>query len=138
MSNFDNLHKAKNIFNDSLAFRSLKKRYIEATGSCNIDKYGKGFNHDDRFKSFSVQIYYSAYTGSYGNSSVGNFFRLDSNCASDALIEYLREHEDEVLEGIALILDKKAKKLVLEAKKELEKAENDLKKITNIIERESK
>lgn len=119
---FDNLNKTKKLMRDAKSLFSFHDKFSEATkkgNKGNIDKHKKGFNADDRFKSFTANVYFSAYTGTYGSSSVGNFLSLESGELQEALIQYLRDNEEEVIKGMAEIISKKAKSLVSSAKKEI-------------------
>ena len=124
MSNqFANLGKAKHLLADSKTLRTFNADFAKHTGQRNIDKFNKGFNFDDRFKCFSVNVYFGAYSGSYGSSSVDSFLRLkDSNNVGQALITYLRENEEEILQGMATILERKARELTAAAKAEVAEA----------------
>ena len=111
---------------DANDLSNFTTEFLNATKKGNagqIDKFKKGFNEDSRFQSFSANVYFSAYTGTYGDSSVYNFLRLDSGEAvGKALIAYLDQNEEAVLKGMAEILEKNAKSLIDEAKNEVAQA----------------
>jgi len=123
---FDSLNKSKGLMSDAKKLFSFHSEYENATKKGNegrIDKHRKGFNVDSRFKSFSANVYFTAYTGSYGDSSVGNFLRLESgNEIETAFIAYLKDNEREVIKGIGRILEAKAKSLTDQARLEVESA----------------
>jgi len=124
-NNFENLKSAKGLIDDSKALSSFHANFQEATKKGNegrVDKFRKGFNEDSRFKSFTTEVYFSAYTGAYGSSSVGNFLRLNSKDAGSALIEYLKNNEEAVLKGMAEILQTKSKGLLEKAREEVDAA----------------
>lgn len=136
MSNkFHNLNKAKDLMDDSEKLSTFHERFEESTKKGNegrIDKSKKGFNADDRFQEFRTAVYFTAYTGKYGSSSVGRFLSLRSGEElSSAFIQYLQENEQAVIKGMAVILDNKAKSLISEAKKELESASDLVRAIEN-------
>jgi hypothetical protein len=118
------------LMKDAKKFFGFHSDYENATKKGNegrIDKYNKGFNADDRFKSFSANVYFSAYTGSYGSSSVGNFLHLESGDEiTSAFIQYLRDNEHNVIKGIGQILEAKAKSLTDKARVEIESAQEKL------------
>lgn len=125
-NNFENLKKAKVLMDDAKKLMTFHDRFEHATKKGNegrIDKYKKGFNADDRFKCMSAHVYFTAYTGAYGSSSVGSFLYLNSEKELGiALVQYLKNNEEDVIKGVAAILDEKAKSLVVAAKEEVESA----------------
>jgi hypothetical protein len=124
--NFENLSGAKELIDDSMSLSNFNEKFKEATKKGNkyrVDKFRKGFNEDGRFKSFSTEVYFSAYTGIYGDSSVCNFLRINKTKeVADALIEYLNSNEEAVLKGMADILQAKSKGLLDKARAEVEAA----------------
>ena len=135
MSSFKNLEEAKTLASDSKKLFHFHDQFREATkkgNSGNVDKFKKGFNADDRFKSFSANVYFSAYSGYYGSSSVGKFINLSSGKhLNEALISYLNENEEAVIKGIATILERKAKSFISEAKKEVADASTAIQSISS-------
>jgi len=117
-NDFKNLNNAKALINDARELEEFHDKFKEATRKGNresIDKFAKGFNRDDRFKSFKAEIYFSAYIGSW-SSSVSSFLHLESDSdINESLIKYLQDNEEDIIKGMASILDKKAKELVSEA-----------------------
>jgi hypothetical protein len=107
-----------------MGFHDLFEEKTKKGNGGQIDKFGKGFNKDERFRSFKAEIYFSSHTGSCGSSSVSSFLRLES--ADDikrALVKYLQDNEEDVIKGMASILDKKAKELVNDALIEVNNAQ---------------
>lgn len=125
-NNFKSLTHSKRLMDDSKTLMAFHDRFEEATKTGNngrIDKFRKGFNVDDRFQDIKASVYFTAYTGAYGSSSVGSFLRLNSGKDIGlALIKYLNDNEEAVLKGMAAILDGKAKDLISAARSELETA----------------
>ena len=124
---FKNLNNAKALMRDAkklIGFHDLFEEKTKKGNRGQIDKFGKGFNTDERFKSFKAEIYFSAHTGAYGSSSVSSFLRLESrDDIQRALIKYLQDNEEDVIKGMASILDKKAKELVNDALIEINNAQ---------------
>lgn len=136
MSNFENLKEVKSLLSDAKKIGSHNERFMDATkpgNSGNIDKYKKGFNADDRFKSFRAEVYFSSYTGSYGSSSVGSFLDISSTKSVEkAFIKYLQDNEDEVLKGISYNLQEAADALIEKAKGEIAAASEYLRSIEDL------
>jgi hypothetical protein len=102
---FEELRQVQSMFNDAKKLKQFHEKYADEISNPNIDKYGKGFNHDDRFQSFKAMVYFGAKSGAYGSSSVGSCLYLDDpKKASDALIEYLNRNEEAVIKGMSEIL----------------------------------
>ena len=126
MSTFENLKKVRSILSDSKKIGSHNERFINATRKGNegrVDKYKKGFNADDRFKAFKVEVYFSSYIGAYGDSSVGSFLHLSSTeSTKKAFVKYLQDNEGDVLKGISDNLRAEAETLIEAAKSEISDA----------------
>ena len=124
MSSFEKLKKVKALISDSKKLGTHNERFENATRQGNdgrIDKFKKGFNADDRFKSFRADVYFSSYTGAYGSSSVGQFLSLSSgDSVKKAFVKYLQDNESEILKGIADNLREEADALIKGAKDEIE------------------
>lgn len=136
---FKQLDSTKKYASDSKKLASFHELYEEKISLSNIDKYRKGFNEDSRFKSFSVDVYFSAYTGEYGSSSVYTALSLsDSKAVGESLIEYLRLNEKEVIKGMSKILAEKANSITYEAKQEIAKAMQEVAEIERYIEMSGK
>ena len=119
------VNKIKSWLIDADTLLTARENFNFRISDKNVDKHGLGFNKDSRFKSFSAEIYFGGYTGTFGCSSVYNFLRLDDrNIARDALIDFCRNHEKEILEHMSNFIVEKAKREEAEAR---EKLENDLK-----------
>tara|TARA_R110000823_G_scaffold313827_2_gene441915 strand:- start:332 stop:730 length:399 start_codon:yes stop_codon:yes gene_type:complete len=96
------INNIKRWIDDSGTIANIRDSFSKATNQSNVDKFKLGFNEDHRFKSFGVSIYFGGYTGSYGDSSVYNFFKLnDVKIAENALIQYCKDNEKEILNYIA-------------------------------------
>jgi len=129
-NNFENLNRAKTLMRDSNSLKTFHDRFNEITGKSNIDKDSKGFNVDSRLKAFNINVYFSSYTGSYGSSNVSEFIRVYGiDDVNGALIEYLRNNEEKVIKGMAIILAEKAKSLIDAAKDEINTANNSISEI---------
>lgn len=82
-------------------------RLHEGGSGPRVDKWGFGFNCDDRFEAFSVNVALDSWTGHYGSSSCSTFLNLpDRDAAKAAFVEYLNLHVWEIVEGMADIIDK--------------------------------
>jgi hypothetical protein len=110
----------KSWLSDAEKIKNVKSKFAKSISDSNVDKYKMGFNADGRFKSFSANVYFGGYTGSHGNSSVYNYMSLKSpDIASEALVEYIKDHEDEVLAYISEFYTKRAVEAKDEAKSKL-------------------
>lgn len=119
------INKIKTWLSDAERLLKVREDFDFTVADKDVDKHGLGFNKDSRFKSFSAEIYFGGYTGTFGCSSVYNFLRLDDrDIARDALIDFCKKHEKEILEHMSSFIIEKAKREEAEAR---EKLENDLK-----------
>lgn len=127
---FEELKQVQSMFRDAKKLNRFHKEYAEKIADPNVDKYGKGFNHDDRFQSFKTTVYFGAKTGTYGSSSVGSSLYLDdSKKVSDALIEFLRRNEEVVIKEMSEILLSWAKEEINKAEEKLLKANEFLNEV---------
>lgn len=129
---FENLNKAWGLLDDAKRLETFHNSFNDATKKGNkgrIDKFKKGFNADDRFRSFQINIYFSAYTGEYGSSTVSEYLSLNSGEAGNALIKYLKDNEEAVIKGMADILNEKAKSLLVSAQSEVDSASSLIQEI---------
>lgn len=114
------INNIKRWIEDSETIANVRSSFSKATDPSSVDKFKLGFNEDHRFKSFGVNIYFGGYTGSYGDSSIYNFFKLnDVKIAENALIQYCKDNEKEILNYIADSYMKAAVSSKEEAKKSL-------------------
>lgn len=118
--------KVKMWLSDANKIANIKLDFASKTKNPNVDKFAIGFNKDHRFKSFRVEVYFGGYTGDHGSSSVYNFLSLeDKKIAEDAVIDFCKKNEDELLNHIAGFYKEKAIKAKDKAKNELQ-AELDI------------
>ena len=128
------IDKVKQWLIDADKISNVKRVFANKTKNTNVDKFAIGFNKDHRFKSFRVELYFGGYTGDFGSSSVYNFLKLnDSEVAGEAIIDFCKKNEDELLNYIANFYKDKAIKAKNKAKEELQ---TDL-DIINSLEQET-
>ena len=98
----DTIDKIKKLKLNADKLKTLKARYKEAINNDNIDKYGFGFNRDDRFSVFEVgKVSLDAHTGRYGSSSCYRFESLDNDICSEAFTRVINIHIDFILKEMA-------------------------------------
>ena len=115
------IDQVKQWLSDADKIANAKRVFANKTKSANVDKFAIGFNKDGRFKSFKVELYFGGYTGDYGSSSVYNFLSLDdSKVAGEAMIDFCKKNEDELLNHIANFYKDKAFEAKDRAKEELQ------------------
>ena len=130
---FKKLEEVKRLVADSRKLNEFHEKYQNRISQSQCDKYGKGFNHDDRFTAFKKTVFFSAKAGDYGSSSTSAQLSLqDGVKVGDALVEWLNQNEELVLKGIGKILEEKSKELLTEATKELEEANNFLDEVRSL------
>lgn len=118
------IENIKKWLQDAESIKTVKERFNLRTKDTNVDKFKLGFNVDSRFKAFSAEIWFGGYTGTYGNSSVYDFCRInDPSTAKEALIAFCVENEDAILNYISDYITNKARDAASTAKV---KAEQDL------------
>lgn len=131
MRGFENLEKAKNMLSDAKTLRTVKS---DMKATCHekpsIDKYGIGFNLDNRFAMFSATISFDSWVGYYGSSSCSTFAHANNREeVVQSFHAYVAQHEDEILSWMADHLIQKAEKLQADVDKELLEAKNALEEL---------
>lgn len=98
-----------------------------------VDKYGRGFNTDDRFSGLGThKLFYASKYGFYGSSdtytmlSIGNT-DLFWGCFDD----YLNQHQDEILNAVADLMQKELQTSIDVLKEE----RNRIAEIINLLEK---
>jgi len=125
-----NINNIKKWLSDSDKIKNVKANFKRSTSSSNVDKFQLGFNADHRFKSFSATVYFGGYTGDYGDSSVYNFLSLgDADVAKEAVIQYMKDNEDDLLLYISEFYKSKAIESKDKAKSLLEADLNVIKEL---------
>lgn len=126
------IDQVKQWLSDADKIANVKRVFANKTKSANVDKFAIGFNKDHRFKSFKVEVYFGGYTGDYGSSSVYNFLSLDdSKVAGEAVIDFCKKNEGELLNHISNFYRDKAIKAKDKAKSELESDLDIIKQLEN-------
>ena len=125
---------------DIKEIKELKRAIVDLHKFCNggairkkqgdIDKYGTGFNVDDRGKmSGSHSIYYGTHYGYYGDSSVYTQIELPQsthNLFWKCFDEYLNEHQDQILNAVC-------QKMQLRLSKETATIQEEIDRLTTIM-----
>lgn len=90
----------------------------------NIDKLGNGFNVDNRYAMCREHtISFDTYIGYYGNPSCSKQISIDKSIENifwNSFDKYLNEHQDEILLGVAKIMEERLKREKDTIKKEIE------------------
>tara|TARA_R110000851_G_scaffold6726_1_gene26782 strand:- start:1063 stop:1458 length:396 start_codon:yes stop_codon:yes gene_type:complete len=129
---FNKLNAAKSLKNTSSKLGGLLEDYSAKVSHSSIDKYNLKFGGDSRFSVFKVDVFLDCHTGSYGSSSCSTMISVDNKTASIALNKVLNKHMKMILDEMALSIAEEAKKLVSDAKAELEEATKFLDEIDGL------
>lgn len=97
------------------------------------DKFGYGFNLDDRFKACQGKtITFDSWKGYYGNSGCTNIVSLSPEIFNKHLLRYLNNNKHIIMLAIADSIEKDAISLKGEAEKELQFEMDKLKELDSI------
>ena len=103
-----------------------------------IDKFGTGFNLDNRFAMCcDHRISYDTWRGSFGNSDCDRQLRLDCCVAPifwKCFDEYLNDHQDEILLAVARKMEMQMSKEVDVVKKEIKELNEFVDALENVKE----
>lgn len=128
MSTLKDINRLKNFVNGG---------YLNAIGRPNgedeynptIDKFGRGFNKDDRFNACPTHtIRYNSWKGIYGNSGSSSILSI----GNDTLFwrcfdQYLNQHQDEILNAVADLMQ-------IELQKNIDVLKDERQRISNTID----
>ncbi len=128
MSTLKDINRLKNFVNGG---------YLNAIGRPNgedeynptIDKFGRGFNKDDRFNACPTHtIRYNSWKGIYGNSGCSSILSI----GNDTLFwrcfdQYLNQHQDEILNAVADLMQ-------IELQKNIDVLKDERQRISNTID----
>ena len=128
MSTLKDINRLENFANGGY-WKAIDRPNKKDNPDSNVDKYGRGFNKDDRFNACPPHtIRYNSWRGYYGNSgsssilSIGNeslFWR----CFDD----YLNEHQDEILKAVA-------NRMRIELQKDIDVLKSERDRIDGVID----
>ena len=98
-----------------------------------FDKTGASFNIDDRFSAFGkIEIWFSSWMGTYGDSGCGTQCRLDVNIFRKHFVSYLNANKKEIMLAIADSIEKEAKSLKEKAEEEVREQLSQLAELDNV------
>lgn len=107
-----NVASIRNFFNVNL------EKY-KADSRC--DKFGYGFNQDDRFKACQGKaITFDSWAGYFGDSGCSSIVSLSPEIFNKHLLRYLNNNKHTIMLAIADSIEKDAKSIKDEAEKELQ------------------
>lgn len=116
MSAFQDISKLRA---NAREFDTFWSRYKAHTENQNIDKYGASFGGDSRFSNFKVSTFFESHSGSYGNSSCGNFGRFDGDLAQEYMVRAMNCLREELFAKCAELMRADAAKKVGAAQSEV-------------------
>ena len=110
--NIEDIKRAKSDVEDIRKFVATYDEFLKTHSDC--DKHARGFQVDDRFTACKKHnVWYSSYRGYYGNSSSSSWLSiLNSDVFWQCFDQYLNLHQDEILLGVAELIETVIKKNV--------------------------
>ena len=123
----ENLEKIERMLSTANGIVNGIEKYKMTIKKPNVDKFGMGFNKDDRFSAATIKISVDSWTGYYGSSSCGTFLSItDKDIFKKNFIKVLNVNFDRLmLETARWIKD--------DALKYKDAAENELKERLNML-----
>lgn len=115
------LDKIKSLRREAAAVGGFNALYDAkyATDS-HCDKKGFGFNSDDRFAAFSVNVHFQSHAGYYGNSSCSRILNVyDADVVKAAFVKALGVHQKELFQTMARLMIEDAASLTKQAEQEI-------------------
>ncbi len=113
--------KVKNLLKTANEAETVFDRYKEATNESRCDKHGLGFNLDSRFSSAKITLSIDSWTGYYGNSGCGVFFRItDKEVFEKHLLKVIQSKFKSIIQETADSIRNEATELKEKALKELQ------------------
>ncbi len=117
----DALDKIREYQRTAIGLQTFFEKYKKTTSEPSCDKHHAEFNDDNRFTVFKQEIFFSGYTGYYGNSSCSTFNNMiNDDAAKEAFVEVLNKNKEKIFAEMAEILNQKAKGLTQEAEQEIQ------------------
>jgi len=105
------------------------------TDQKHYDKTGVYFNTDDRFTACGkIEIWFSSWMGTYGDSGCSTQCRLDINVFRKHFVSYLNANRKEIMLAIADSIEKEAKSLKEKAEEEVKAQLSELAELDNVEE----
>ena len=118
------LTELSSLTNTARSLRAYFDAFDAATAPQHVDKYGAKFMGDDRFVVFKTSgpLFFSAYTGVYGNSSCSTFGGGIARSVADKYLQKAlqsREIAEAIFTEMARLIEHDAAALKTRAKEEL-------------------
>lgn len=119
----DKIKSLKTAANSFSGFHEYYNEKYARDQSC--DKKGYGFNKDDRFAAFKLNVSFDSWSGYYGNSSCGSILHVsDKEIVHKAFIEALNLNQQLIFATMAKLMLSEAEGLTAKAKQELVALQN--------------
>lgn len=124
----EHLDKLKALNSLSRSAGTFWDRYQEAISISSCDKHVAAFNDDDRFVVFRVMapLFFSAYTGRYGNKACSTFDRFDSDLASRYFVLAVNSMARELFAKMADLAAQDAAELSGAARREMAEIQDEI------------
>ena len=132
MKTFEEIKKLReNVSQIRTLFNVKIPKWLEAPKT--YDKIGYSFNTDDRFSAFGkIEIWFSSWMGTYGDSGCGDQLRLDKDIFKKHFVSYLNKNKKEIMMAVADSIEKEAKSLKEKAEEEVKAQLSQLAELDNV------
>lgn len=91
------------------------------------DKHSDGWSiNGDKIQSVNIDLTYSSFTGSHGNSSTYSDLNFNTSLFKTYFIKYLNKHTSEIFNEIAKMMDNDSKAMYEDALAEIESILNSI------------
>ncbi len=123
-----NIDKIKSIASDAEKLSQFHKKYPRELrdyqalyGASDVDKYGMGFNQDERFSACNAhRIWFDTHKGYFGSSSCSRLLSIsNAELFWKSLDKYLNEHQEEIFQFISNEFKKELAKKVSQIDEEI-------------------
>lgn len=130
------IDKIKSIASDAEKLSQFHKKYPrelrayqELYGASDVDKYGMGFNQDERFSACNAhRIWFDSHKGYFGSSSCHQLISIrNDDLFWKAFIKYLNARQEEIFQFIA-------KEFKNELAKRVSQIDNEIATLTKLKE----
>ena len=116
----DNFEKITKLKKSSNSLMSFYERFKQETNKNSCDKYGCGFNKDDRFINFKVSISFNSWTGYYGNSGCTTFGLYFPDEFKSYFVDAINSMQREIFNEMARKMLSDANEISKKAQKEID------------------
>lgn len=114
------IERIKRLKKEENSLRNFFSEFDEQTSKSSCDKYGAGFNLDEKFSNFIVNVSFDSWKGYYGSPSCSRAGpNLSYDDAKDYFIKAINKHKALLFSTMADFMEEEASSLHEKAREEI-------------------